>query len=137
MLTGQLIWSVTTLWCSRSKMMMIVSELFVFWTHFILSCSVASSFELYPVCIQYDENKVIFLAPLCFCLLACLKLPDVPHTQVSEETKKAEYQEGDVIHFTCETGYKSDQTSKYVCTRNGWLTVRQGTCYCELNDFLF
>uniref|UniRef100_A0AAQ6IG79 Sushi domain-containing protein n=1 Tax=Anabas testudineus TaxID=64144 RepID=A0AAQ6IG79_ANATE len=63
------------------------------------------------------------------CNDACSNLPDVPHAQVSEDTKKAEYQEGDVIHFTCETGYQSDQTSKYVCTRGGWLAVRQGTCY--------
>ncbi|XP_045905841.1 complement factor H-related protein 1-like isoform X2 [Micropterus dolomieu] len=59
----------------------------------------------------------------------CSKLPDVPHAHVSEETKKAEYQETDVIHFTCEPGYISDQTSKYVCTREGWLTISQGTCY--------
>lgn len=73
---------------------------------------------------------------LCLCLLACLKLPDVPHAQVSEETKKAEYQEGDVIHFSCETGYKSHQTSKFVCTGDGWLAVRRGICYCELHGLL-
>ncbi|XP_051803295.1 complement factor H-like [Acanthochromis polyacanthus] len=60
---------------------------------------------------------------------ACSKLPDVPHAHVSEETKKAEYQEGDVIHFTCESGYISDHTSKYVCTGAGWLAVRRGMCY--------
>ncbi|XP_044056029.1 complement factor H-like [Siniperca chuatsi] len=59
----------------------------------------------------------------------CSKLPDVPHALVSEETKKTEYQEADVIHFTCEPGYISGQTSKYVCASEGWLTVHQGTCY--------
>ncbi|XP_040896645.1 complement factor H like 5 [Toxotes jaculatrix] len=55
---------------------------------------------------------------------ACSKLPDVPHAYASPE-----YKEGDVIQFTCESGYRSDQTSKYICTSNGWLTVRQGICY--------
>ncbi|XP_067454258.1 complement factor H-like [Thunnus thynnus] len=67
---------------------------------------------------------------------ACSRLPDVPHAHVSEETKKSEYQEHDVIHFTCEPGYISYETSKYVCTHEGWLTVRQETCYScsELPD---
>uniref|UniRef100_A0A4W6F6X2 Sushi domain-containing protein n=1 Tax=Lates calcarifer TaxID=8187 RepID=A0A4W6F6X2_LATCA len=69
---------------------------------------------------------------------ACSKLPDVPHAYVSEETKRAEYEEGHVIYFTCETGYISGPTIRYVCTReNGWLAVHQGRCYlkpCELPD---
>ncbi|XP_042271660.1 complement factor H-related protein 1-like [Thunnus maccoyii] len=67
---------------------------------------------------------------------ACLRLPDVPHAHVSEETKKSEYQQHDVIHFTCEPGYTSYETSKYVCTHEGWLTVRQEMCYScsELPD---
>ncbi|XP_008293942.1 complement factor H like 4, partial [Stegastes partitus] len=60
---------------------------------------------------------------------ACSKLPDVPHAHVSQETKKAEYQEGDVVHFPCEPGYISDHTSKYVCTSEGWLVIRRGMCY--------
>ncbi|XP_067452268.1 complement factor H-like [Thunnus thynnus] len=70
------------------------------------------------------------------CIYACSRLPDVPHAHVSEETKKSEYQQHDVIHFTCEPGYISYETSKYVCTREGWLAVRQETCYScsELPD---
>ncbi|XP_059197200.1 complement factor H-like isoform X4 [Centropristis striata] len=61
--------------------------------------------------------------------LACPTLPDVPHAHVSEETKRAEYQGGHVIHFTCEPGYKkSGPNIKYVCTSEGWLAVEQGTC---------
>ncbi|TMS20723.1 Complement factor H, partial [Larimichthys crocea] len=63
------------------------------------------------------------------CVDACSTLPDVPHAFVSDETKKDEYQEGDVIDFTCGPGYTSSQPSKYVCTRDGWLAVRQGKCY--------
>lgn len=74
---------------------------------------------------------------LCFCLLACSNLPDVPHAHVSEETKRAEYQVGDMTHFICEPGYISDQISKYVCKSDGWLAVRQGKCYCELDGLLF
>ncbi|XP_031725514.1 complement factor H-like [Anarrhichthys ocellatus] len=72
---------------------------------------------------------------------ACSKLPDVPHSHVSEDTKKAVYHEGNVIHFTCDTGYISGPTITYVCspTTRGWLPARhgQGTCYlkpCELPD---
>ncbi|KAI3368491.1 hypothetical protein L3Q82_025501 [Scortum barcoo] len=72
-------------------------------------------------------NRIAFFTTLEFA--ACLMLPDVPHAHVSKDTKKAEYQEGDIIHFTCETEYTSSQTSTYVCLRDGWLTVRQGTCY--------
>ncbi|XP_059197204.1 complement factor H-like isoform X2 [Centropristis striata] len=61
--------------------------------------------------------------------IACPTLPDVPHAHVSEETKRAEYQGGHVIHFTCEPGYKkSGPNIKYVCTSEGWLAVEQGTC---------
>ncbi|CAI5637023.1 unnamed protein product [Oreochromis niloticus] len=59
----------------------------------------------------------------------CSELPNVPHAHVSEGTSKAVYQEGDVIHFSCESGYISDQISKFVCTTDGWLVVRQGKCY--------
>uniref|UniRef100_A0A4W6F526 Sushi domain-containing protein n=1 Tax=Lates calcarifer TaxID=8187 RepID=A0A4W6F526_LATCA len=39
-------------------------------------------------------------------------------------TKRAEYEEGHVIYFTCETGYISGPTIRYVCTReNGWLKL--------------
>ncbi|XP_070688395.1 complement factor H-like [Pempheris klunzingeri] len=60
---------------------------------------------------------------------SCSKPPDVLHAQVSEGTRKAEYQEGDVIHFTCEPGYISSQTAMYLCTGESWLSVRPGTCY--------
>ena len=83
--------------------------------------------------IQCKSGTFVMLP--CFCLSACLRLPDVPHAHVSEETKKSEYQQHDVIHFTCEPGYTSYETSKYVCTHEGWLTVRQETCYCELSCF--
>ncbi|XP_059197202.1 complement factor H-related protein 2-like isoform X6 [Centropristis striata] len=61
--------------------------------------------------------------------LACPTLPDVPHAHVSEETKRAEYQGGHMIHFTCEPGYKiSGTTIRYVCSSEGWLSIGQGTC---------
>uniref|UniRef100_A0A672IQP0 Sushi domain-containing protein n=1 Tax=Salarias fasciatus TaxID=181472 RepID=A0A672IQP0_SALFA len=61
--------------------------------------------------------------------ILCSKVPDIPHSHVSEGTKKSEYQEGDVIHFSCDAGYIADLTSKYVCTSEGWLVIRRGTCY--------
>ncbi|XP_063356619.1 complement factor H-related protein 4-like [Pelmatolapia mariae] len=63
------------------------------------------------------------------CIDVCSVLPNVPHSHVSEGTSKAVYQEGDVIHFSCESGYISDQISTFVCTTDGWLVLRQGKCY--------
>ncbi|XP_054459534.1 E-selectin-like [Anoplopoma fimbria] len=61
--------------------------------------------------------------------IACLTLPDVPHAIISEDTKKAEYQGGHLIHFTCEPGYTtSGPPIRYVCTSEGWLAVQQETC---------
>ncbi|XP_075342084.1 complement factor H-related protein 2-like [Odontesthes bonariensis] len=60
---------------------------------------------------------------------ACSKAPAVPHAHVSEETKKAEYHQGNVINFECDSGYTSDQSSQFVCTSRGWHVVRQGTCF--------
>lgn len=61
-------------------------------------------------------------------------LPNVAHARVSDSTKRDEYPEGHVIDFTCESGYKSDQPPRYVCTSGGWYEVRAGACYCELTD---
>uniref|UniRef100_A0A3B4H5Z4 Sushi domain-containing protein n=1 Tax=Pundamilia nyererei TaxID=303518 RepID=A0A3B4H5Z4_9CICH len=63
------------------------------------------------------------------CIEGCSELPNVPHAHVSEGTSKVVYQEGDVIHFSCESGYISDQISKFICTADGWLVVHQGKCY--------
>uniref|UniRef100_A0A8D3B9K5 Sushi domain-containing protein n=1 Tax=Scophthalmus maximus TaxID=52904 RepID=A0A8D3B9K5_SCOMX len=68
---------------------------------------------------------------------ACSKIPDVPHASVSDETNRAEYPEGHLIHFTCETGYISGLTIRYVCTSAGWVAVHDGKCYlkpCQLPD---
>ncbi|KAM6938260.1 complement factor H-related protein 3-like isoform 1-T2 [Lycodopsis pacificus] len=61
--------------------------------------------------------------------IECLTLPDVPHANISEETKRIDYQGGHVIHFTCEPGYNtSGPTIRYVCTSEGWLAVQQESC---------
>ncbi|XP_053177944.1 complement factor H-related protein 1-like [Scomber japonicus] len=60
---------------------------------------------------------------------SCSELPNVPHASISGETEKADYREGDLIHFTCDPGYLSGPTIKYVCTSRGWLAVHQGACY--------
>ncbi|XP_042369307.1 complement factor H-like [Plectropomus leopardus] len=58
---------------------------------------------------------------------ACLKLPDVLHAHVSDPDQQ--YQEGDLIQFTCKPGYTASGPGiKYICMSNGWLLVRQGTC---------
>ncbi|KAI9517663.1 hypothetical protein NQZ68_004885 [Dissostichus eleginoides] len=68
---------------------------------------------------------------------ACPMVPHIPNAHVVDETKKAEYQEGNVIHFACETGYISGPTIRYACTSEGWIALRAGRCYlkpCELPD---
>uniref|UniRef100_A0A3Q1IA51 Sushi domain-containing protein n=1 Tax=Anabas testudineus TaxID=64144 RepID=A0A3Q1IA51_ANATE len=68
---------------------------------------------------------------------ACEGTPNVPHAFVTEQSRKAQYQQGDVIYFTCETGYVSGPSIKYACTNEGWLVIRKGTCIlkpCELPD---
>nr|XP_033478142.1 complement factor H-like isoform X2 [Epinephelus lanceolatus] len=69
---------------------------------------------------------------------ACSKLPDVPHAQVSDQQQQ--YQEGDLIQFTCKPGYTASVPAmKYLCMREGWRAVRQGTCYyitCEAGVML-
>lgn len=76
-------------------------------------------------------HSSLFFSCCCLWLVTCPKLPDVPHAYVSEETKQPEYREGHLIHFTCEVGYISGLTIRYVCTAGGWVEVRKGTCYCE------
>ncbi|XP_071342422.1 complement factor H-related protein 1-like isoform X2 [Trachinotus anak] len=77
---------------------------------------------------SYCNHKYTIVFDVLGARQACSTLPEVPHAHVSEETKKSEYQEGDVIHFTCESGYTSGPVIKYVCSSEGWLAVRQGTC---------
>ncbi|KAF3835461.1 hypothetical protein F7725_028019 [Dissostichus mawsoni] len=67
----------------------------------------------------------------------CPMVPHIPNAHVVDETKKAEYQEGNVIHFACETGYISGPTIRYACTSEGWIALHAGRCYlkpCELPD---
>ncbi|CAK6964441.1 complement factor H-like isoform X1 [Scomber scombrus] len=68
---------------------------------------------------------------------ACSRLPEVPHGYISEETRKDQYGEQNVIHFTCETGYISGPTIRYMCTNTGWIAIHKGKCFlkpCELPD---
>lgn len=95
-------------------------------------------FDMTAICNTIAEKtRPISSSFPCCCLLVCSKLPEVPHAHVSEETRKAEYEFDNVIHFTCETGYISGPTIRYVCTTDGWFAIHQGVCYCELNDFPF
>ncbi|XP_032383007.1 complement factor H-related protein 1 isoform X2 [Etheostoma spectabile] len=68
---------------------------------------------------------------------ACPNLPVVPHAHVSAVTKKAVYQQGNIAHFVCETGYTSFPPTKYACTENGWSLISRGRCHlkpCVLPD---
>lgn len=77
-----------------------------------------------------NENK-----SLLFVLVTCPEPPDVPHGFVSEGSRKAEYQHGDIARFTCETGYTSGLPIKYECMRGEWRAINTGHCYCEYIHF--
>lgn len=85
---------------------------------------------------RLDHFRLIF-PHVAVCLVTCTELPDVPNAYLSEETERAQYQEGHVIHFTCEVGYISGPTIRYICTSGGWLGIHKGPCYCEWQVFLF
>ncbi|XP_035509604.1 complement factor H like 4 [Morone saxatilis] len=63
--------------------------------------------------------------------ITCSAVPDIPNAYVSEETKKDEYQGGNVIRFTCETGYISGPAIRYVCSDDGWVALHKGKCYLK------
>uniref|UniRef100_A0A3P9H315 Sushi domain-containing protein n=1 Tax=Oryzias latipes TaxID=8090 RepID=A0A3P9H315_ORYLA len=60
---------------------------------------------------------------------SCSRLPGVLNAYVSEQTRKDVYQLGETILFTCDTGFISDLPIKYVCSSEGWVTLRQESCY--------
>ncbi|XP_068599700.1 complement factor H-like [Brachionichthys hirsutus] len=73
----------------------------------------------------------------CLASEPCSNLPVVPHGSVLEGTRKAAYQEGDVIHIACEVGYISGPTIRYECGAAGWAAIRRGSCYlkpCQLPE---
>ncbi|XP_051233423.1 complement factor H like 4 [Dicentrarchus labrax] len=63
--------------------------------------------------------------------ITCSAVPEVSNAYVSEETKKDEYQGGNVIRFTCETGYISGPAIRFVCTDEGWVALNKGKCYLK------
>ncbi|KAM3620616.1 uncharacterized protein V6R79_025942 [Siganus canaliculatus] len=67
----------------------------------------------------------------------CSVLPRVSHAFVSDDTKRDLYPEGHEIHFTCEVGYISGPTIRYLCSNSEWIALRRGKCYlkpCGLPD---
>uniref|UniRef100_A0A669F1V2 Sushi domain-containing protein n=1 Tax=Oreochromis niloticus TaxID=8128 RepID=A0A669F1V2_ORENI len=82
-------------------------------------------------------NCTLLALLLLVVMMACSTLPDVPHAQVTQETRKSQYQAGDMIHFDCESGYTSALTIKYVCTTEAWQPLQKGSCYREFKSFLF
>ncbi|XP_060933538.1 complement factor H-like [Limanda limanda] len=67
----------------------------------------------------------------------CSNPPVVPHASITDETRRAEYPLGQVIRFTCETGYISGPTIRYMCSSEGWMALHKGPCYlkpCQLPD---
>ncbi|CAB1446661.1 unnamed protein product [Pleuronectes platessa] len=100
------------------------------WT--LHSCAAEMRLSLVLVLLQLWGNVEVSLSQN-----VCSKPPDVPHAIVNNETKRAEYPQGHVVHFTCETGYISGPTIRYMCSSDGWMVLHKGTCYlkpCQLPD---
>lgn len=104
-------------------------------SHFLTHTHI--SWLSHSVCFQSLCIFLFFSHFILFCVLACSTLPDVPHAQVTQETRKSQYQAGHMIHFACEPGYTSALTIKYVCTTEGWQPLQRGSCYREFKSFLF
>lgn len=58
----------------------------------------------------------------------CSQLPTYERAFVSAGYIKAEYQQGDVIYFSCDPGYTSGLNTTYVCTEYGWRAATFGQC---------
>ncbi|XP_068175828.1 complement factor H-related protein 1-like [Antennarius striatus] len=88
-------------------------------------------------CFQLSQSQGGQNCSECLSVERCSNLPVIPHAFVSEETRKDEYGEGDVIRFTCDLGYISFPTTRFKCAAEGWKAIHHGTCYlkpCQLPD---
>ncbi|KAK7939909.1 hypothetical protein WMY93_003235 [Mugilogobius chulae] len=56
----------------------------------------------------------------------CPDLPDVPNAQV--QNSSVSYQKGDIVNFTCDVGYTSENPVGFVCSSNGWIRLYMGVC---------
>ncbi|KAJ7986239.1 hypothetical protein DPEC_G00337890 [Dallia pectoralis] len=62
-------------------------------------------------------------------------LPDVSNARVTDESRKDQYKEGDVINFACQIGYITAGRAAYECKKTKWTSTRKGKCLpkpCEL-----
>uniref|UniRef100_A0A668AB77 Complement factor H like 4 n=1 Tax=Myripristis murdjan TaxID=586833 RepID=A0A668AB77_9TELE len=86
--------------------------------------------------IKYDLKLCCLLTHMFqLNLPVCLKPPDIPHASVSEESRKRGYEQGDLLYYTCDTGYVSGPTITYICSSKSWKPVRAGELKpCELPD---
>lgn len=48
-----------------------------------------------------------------------------------DEYKKASYEKGDVIHFSCDPGFTTGFNTTHICTEHGWRAVTIGHCVEE------
>lgn len=119
-------------WIGQSLKTFFIQKDLVFHMVLIQLCKLAS---VAHNC-REDLTIFFFFSPCCCLLVTCTELPYVPHAYLSEETERAQYLEGHVIHFSCEMGYISGPTIRYVCTNGGWVDIHKGPCYCEWQDSL-
>ncbi|KAK7877137.1 hypothetical protein WMY93_032151 [Mugilogobius chulae] len=61
----------------------------------------------------------------------CSKLPSEERAFVLVQYKKAEYQKGDVVYFSCDPGYTTGLNTSYKCTEAGWVLTTVGNCVAE------
>uniref|UniRef100_A0A4W5RIF7 Complement factor H like 4 n=1 Tax=Hucho hucho TaxID=62062 RepID=A0A4W5RIF7_9TELE len=81
-----------------------------------------------------DLSKDISSTPLSGCRGP---LPSVPNARVTEESVKEEYNEDDIVLFSCSLGFVPAGRISYLCKKNKWGVFRQGKCKpkpCELPD---
>lgn len=62
-------------------------------------------------------------------------LPTVEDAYALDEYKKVQYQEGDVLYFSCVPGYTTGFNTTYICTGSGWRAVTIGHCIKDDGSF--
>uniref|UniRef100_W5ML21 Sushi domain-containing protein n=1 Tax=Lepisosteus oculatus TaxID=7918 RepID=W5ML21_LEPOC len=59
---------------------------------------------------------------------ACSYIPNVANAYVSKEYVKDNYTNGDLLYFTCHSGYVSRGRISYKCEKQYWVVHRPGRC---------
>ncbi|XP_067272186.1 complement factor H like 4 isoform X2 [Pseudorasbora parva] len=67
----------------------------------------------------------------------CSEIPEVANAEVSQNSRKDNYSNGDKLDYNCKHGYTTPQKISYLCVDNKWIKWRGAKCSlkrCELPE---